>query len=420
MKKLIIQGGKKLYGSINISGSKNASLPILAASLLFDEVVTLKNIPDVKDISTMCILLENIGKKIEFSKSRNEVKIFPNKIKKLLASYSLVKTMRAGVLVLGPLLSKYGHAKVSLPGGCAIGSRPVDLHTEFLKKMGAKIKIENGYIIANATKKLSSAIVKFPTISVGATENLIMASVLARGKTIIKNIAVEPEIIDLINFLNLSGAKISFSSKRSLIINGVEKLNNITYSIIPDRIEAGTYAIAALITNGKITLKNIDTDVMKNIFVVLKKAGAKLEYNKKNSVTISRNKIKSLSIKTSPYPGFPTDMQAQLMSLLCLAKSRSIINESIFENRFLHVSELKRMGANIKIKNKNAFIFGVANLKGAEVMATDLRASVSLVLAGLAAKGKTVVNRIYHLERGYENLIGKLKACGAQVSIKHD
>jgi len=420
MKKLIIQGGKKLYGSINISGSKNASLPILAASLLFDEVVTLKNIPDVKDISTMCILLENIGKKIEFSKSRNEVKIFPNKIKKLLASYSLVKTMRAGVLVLGPLLSKYGHAKVSLPGGCAIGSRPVDLHTEFLKKMGAKIKIENGYIIANATKKLSSAIVKFPTISVGATENLIMASVLARGKTIIKNIAVEPEIIDLINFLNLSGAKISFSSKRSLIINGVEKLNNITYSIIPDRIEAGTYAIAALITNGKITLTNIDTDVMKNILVVVKKAGAKLEYNKKNSVIISRNKIKSLSIKTSPYPGFPTDMQAQLMSLLCLAKSRSIINESIFENRFLHVSELKRMGANIKIKNKNAFIFGVANLKGAEVMATDLRASVSLVLAGLAAKGKTVVNRIYHLERGYENLIGKLKACGAQVSIKHD
>ena len=420
MKKLIIQGGKKLYGSINISGSKNASLPILAASLLFDEVVTLKNIPDVKDISTMCILLASIGKKIEFSKSRNEVKIFPNKIKKLLASYSLVKTMRAGVLVLGPLLSKYGHAKVSLPGGCAIGSRPVDLHTEFLKKMGAKIKIENGYIIANATKKLSSAIVKFPTISVGATENLIMASVLARGKTIIKNIAVEPEIIDLINFLNLSGAKISFSSKRSLIINGVEKLNNITYSIIPDRIEAGTYAIASLITNGKITLKNIDIDVMKNIFAALKKAGAKLEYNKKNSVTISRNKIKSLSIKTSPYPGFPTDMQAQLMSLLCLAKSRSIINESIFENRFLHVSELKRMGANIKIKNKNAFIFGVANLKGAEVMATDLRASVSLVLAGLAAKGKTVVNRIYHLERGYENLIGKLKACGAQVSIKHD
>ena len=420
MKKLIIQGGKKLYGSINISGSKNASLPILAASLLFDEVVTLKNIPDVKDISTMCILLESIGKKIEFSKSRNEVKIFPNKTKKLLASYSLVKTMRAGILVLGPLLSKYGHAKVSLPGGCAIGSRPVDLHTEFLKKMGAKIKIENGYIIANAPKKLSSAIVKFPTISVGATENLIMASVLARGKTIIKNIAVEPEIIDLINFLNLSGAKISFSSKRSLIINGVEKLNNITYSIIPDRIEAGTYAIASLITNGKITLKNIDTEVMKNIFVVLKKAGAKLEYNKKNSVTISRNKIKSLSIKTSPYPGFPTDMQAQLMSLLCLAKSRSIINESIFENRFLHVSELKRMGANIKIKNKNAFIFGVANLKGAEVMATDLRASVSLVLAGLAAKGTTVVNRIYHLERGYENLIGKLKACGAQVSIKHD
>jgi len=420
MKKLIIQGGKKLYGSINISGSKNASLPILAATLLFDEVVTLKNIPDVKDISTMCILLQSIGKKIEFSKSRNEVKIFPNKIKKLLASYSLVKTMRAGVLVLGPLISKYGYAKVSLPGGCAIGSRPVDLHTELLKKMGAKINIENGYIIAKAPKKLKSTTIKFPSISVGATENLIMASVLASGVTIIKNIAVEPEIIDLINFLNLSGAKILFSSKRSLVITGVEKLNSITYSIIPDRIEAGTYAIASLITNGKITLNNVDIKVMKNIFVVLKKAGAKLEYNKKNSVTVSRNRIKSLSIKTSPYPGFPTDMQAQLMSLLCLAKSKSTINESVFENRFLHVSELKRMGANIKIKNKNANIFGVANLTGAEVMATDLRASVSLVLAGLAAKGKTTVNRIYHLERGYENLIGKLKACGAQVSIEHD
>ncbi len=420
MKKLIIQGGKKLYGSINISGSKNASLPILAATLLFDEVVILKNIPDVKDISTMCILLQSIGKKIEFSKSRNEVKIFPNKIKKLLASYSLVKTMRAGVLVLGPLISKYGYAKVSLPGGCAIGSRPVDLHTELLKKMGAKINIENGYIIAKAPKKLKSTTIKFPSISVGATENLIMASVLASGVTIIKNIAVEPEIIDLINFLNLSGAKILFSSKRSLVITGVEKLNSITYSIIPDRIEAGTYAIASLITNGKITINNIDIKVMKNIFVVLKKAGAKLEYNKKNSVTVSRNRINSLSIKTSPYPGFPTDMQAQLMSLLCLAKSKSTINESVFENRFLHVSELKRMGANIKIKNKNANIFGVANLTGAEVMATDLRASVSLVLAGLAAKGKTTVNRIYHLERGYENLIGKLKACGAQVSIEHD
>ena len=420
MKKLIIQGGKKLYGSINISGSKNASLPILAATLLFDEVVILKNIPDVKDISTMCILLQSIGKKIEFSKSRNEVKIFPNKIKKLLASYNLVKTMRAGVLVLGPLISKYGYAKVSLPGGCAIGSRPVDLHTELLKKMGAKINIENGYIIAKAPKKLKSTTIKFPSISVGATENLIMSSVLASGVTIIKNIAVEPEIIDLINFLNLSGAKILFSSKRSLVITGVEKLNSITYSIIPDRIEAGTYAIASLITNGKITINNIDIKVMKNIFVVLKKAGAKLEYNKKNSVTVSRNRINSLSIKTSPYPGFPTDMQAQLMSLLCLAKSKSTINESVFENRFLHVSELKRMGANIKIKNKNANIFGVANLTGAEVMATDLRASVSLVLAGLAAKGKTTVNRIYHLERGYENLIGKLKACGAQVSIEHD
>ncbi len=418
MKKLIIQGGNKLFGTIDISGSKNAALPILAATLLFDEEVRLQNIPDVKDISTMVILLESIGKKIEFSSSKNELSILPKKTKNLIAPYNLVKTMRAGVLVLGPLISKYGNAKVSLPGGCAIGSRPVDLHIEQLKKLGAKIKIDNGYIVAKA-KQLKPAKLSFSSISVGATENLIMASVITKGKTIIKNIAVEPEIIDLINFLNKAGAKISFSSKRSLIITGVEKLKSVTYSIIPDRIEAGTYAVASLITNGKITLNNINQKIMKNIFDILKKSGALLSF-KKNSVSVSRKKIKPLNIKTSPYPGFPTDMQAQLMSLLCLSNVKSTIKEDIFENRFLHVSELKRMGANIIIKNKIAYIQGVSNLTGAEVMATDLRASVSLVLAGLAAKGTTVVNRIYHLERGYENLIGKLKACGAKLSIKND
>ena len=419
MKQLVIQGGKKLFGTINISGSKNASLPILAATLLVDEKITLKNIPDVKDISTMINLLESIGKKINFLDSRNEIVITSKKNKKLIAPYNLVKTMRAGVLVLGPLLAKYGQARVSLPGGCAIGSRPVDLHIDMLRKMGAKIKIDKGYIVAKVIKKLKPSKLKFETISVGATENLIMAATLCKGKTIIKNIAIEPEIIDLINFLNKSGAKIVFNSKRIITIEGVESLKGSTHSVIPDRIEAGTYAVASLISNGKITLNRVDTKVMKNIFDVLKLSGAKLKFNKKNSVTVSRKKIKSLNIKTIPYPGFPTDMQAQLMSLLCLGNGKSIIKEDIFENRFLHVSELKRMGANIKIKNKSAYIQGIKNFTGAEVMATDLRASVSLVLAGLAAKGTTIINRIYHLERGYEDLVKKLKKCGASIITKN-
>ena len=419
MKQLIIQGGKKLYGSIAISGSKNASLPILAASLLIDEIITLRNIPNVRDILTMNTLLESIGKKIKFNVLKNEIKIYPAKVKKLEALYSLVKTMRAGVLVLGPLITKYDFARVSLPGGCAIGSRPVDLHIEALKKMGAKIKIEKGYIVAEALKKLKAAKIKFSSVSVGATENLIMAATLCKGRTVLQNIAIEPEILDLINFLNCSGAKISFASKRSIIIEGVDKLRGINYSIIPDRIEAGTYAVAALITNGKITLNKINKEMMSNIFHVLKKAGAKMAFGKNNSVTISRKIIKATKVKTMPYPGFPTDMQAQLMSLLCLSKGSSSIKEEIFENRFLHVPELKRMGANIKISNQSANIIGITNLNGAEVMATDLRASVSLVLAGLAAKGTTIINRIYHLERGYENLVSKLKQCGAKIILKN-
>ena len=317
------------------------------------------------------------------------------------------------------MLAKYGQARVSLPGGCAIGSRPVDLHIDMLRKMGAKIKIDKGYIVAKVIKKLKPSKLKFETISVGATENLIMAATLCKGKTIIKNIAIEPEIIDLINFLNKSGAKIFFNSKRTITIEGVESLKGSTHTVIPDRIEAGTYAVASLISNGKIILNRVDIKAMKNIFNVLKLSGAKLKFNKKNSVTVSRKKIKSLNIKTIPYPGFPTDMQAQLMSLLCLSNGKSIIKEDIFENRFLHVSELKRMGANIKIKNKSAYIQGVNNFTGAEVMATDLRASVSLVLAGLASKGITMVNRIYHLERGYEDLVKKLKKCGASIITKN-
>jgi UDP-N-acetylglucosamine 1-carboxyvinyltransferase len=419
MKQIVIQGGNRLFGTIDISGSKNASLPILAATLLIDEKIILKNIPDVKDISTMISLLESIGKKIEFPNSRNEIIITSKINKRLIAPYKLVKTMRAGVLVLGPLLAKYGQAKVSLPGGCAIGSRPVDLHIDLLKKMGAKIKIDKGYIVAKVSKKLKPNKLKFQSISVGATENLIMAATLCEGTTVIKNIAIEPEILDLINFLNKSGAKIVFNSKRTIAIKGVKSLKGTTYSIIPDRIEAGTYAAASLISNGKITLNRINTKAMKNIFDVLQFSGATLNFNKKNSVTVSRKKIKSINVKTLPYPGFPTDMQAQLMSLLCLANGKSIIKEDIFENRFLHVSELKRMGADIKIKNKRAYIQGIKNFTGAEVMATDLRASVSLVLAGLAAKGTTIVNRIYHLERGYGDLVKKLKKCGASIILKN-
>ena len=417
MKKLVIQGGKKLYGKINISGSKNSSLPILAATILIDEVVILKNIPFVKDILTMGKLIESIGKTIKYFPKKNELHIFPKKNKKLIAPYSLVKTMRAGILVLGPLLSRYGSAQVSLPGGCAIGLRPVDLHIEMLKKMGAKIEIQRGYIIAESKKKLNATILKFPSISVGATENLIMTAVLCPGKTVIKNIAIEPEILDLISFLSKAGANIFRKSKRELIITGVNKLKKISFSVIPDRIEAGTYAVASIITDGKITLNNINKEMMKNIFDVLKKIGAKLEFKSKTSVVVSRGALRPIKIRTKPYPGFPTDMQAQLMSLMSLTKNTSLIKEDIFENRFLHVSELKRMGANIKIKNKLAIIRGVSYLNGAEVMATDLRASVCLVLAALSAKGKTTVNRIYHLERGYENLVKKLRKCGAKISL---
>jgi len=417
MKKLVIQGGKKLIGNIDISGSKNSTLPILAATLLFDEKVILKNIPFVRDIVTMCKLLENIGKKIIYFSKKNEIHIFPKKNKKFIAPYNLVKTMRAGVLVLGPLLSKYGKAQVSLPGGCAIGTRPVDLHIEMLKKMGASIEIQKGYIQAKVDKKLISTRLNFPSISVGATENLIMASVLCKGTTVIKNIAIEPEIIDLVSFLKKAGANISFKAKRVIIIKGVNKLNGLSHAVIPDRIEAGTYAVAALITNGKITLNKIDIKNMSNIFTILQNCGAQIKFINTSSAMICRKKnLHPIKIKTKPFPGFPTDMQAQIMSLMCLTKGTSYVQEDIFENRFLHVSELKRMGADITLKTKLAIIKGVKSLHGAEVMATDLRASVSLVLAALSTKEKTVINRIYHLERGYENLVQKLRKCGAQIT----
>ena len=415
MKKIVIQGGAKLHGSINISGSKNASLPILAATLLIDEKIILSNVPIVKDILTMVSLLETLGKKVKVK--RNTLEITSKNKKNYVAKYELVKTMRAGILVIGPLLAKYDKAKVSLPGGCAIGARPVDIHLDFLSKCGYQNKISKGYVISNKQSIKKKISYKFKKISVGATETAILNCCLSNKEVKLKNIAIEPEIIDLINFLNKSGANIKFIAKRSLLIKGVKCLNGAKYSIMPDRIEAGTYMIASGITQCSLTLNNILIDHLKNIIIVLKKIGFKFKFISNTSLKVLPSKLKPIKIKTVPYPGFPTDMQAQLMSLLILTKGTSEIKEDIFENRFLHVLELQRMGANIQISNNVAKITGIDKLSGAEVMATDLRASVCLVLAGLVARGKTVINRVYHLERGYEDLVKKLKKCGAKIKF---
>ena len=415
MQKLIIKGKRELIGKISISGSKNATLPILAASILAKRV-KLTNIPLVKDIFTMVELLEFIGLSTKISEKKNTIEI-KNKEKKIntLAPYKLVKTMRAGVLVLGSLLTKYGKAKVSLPGGCAIGTRPVNLHLFVLKKLGAKIKIKDGYIIAEAKKGLKGAIIKFPNISVGATENALLAAFKAKGKTILKNCAIEPEIKDLILFLNKLGGEIKVLG-RTIIINESKVMNpKVNHNVIFDRIELGTYMIAGALVGKKITIDKISPDIIKTEIDTLKKMGVRIQKTKR-SITIKKNKkLKKINIVTKPYPGFPTDLQAQLMVLMTQAKGISKIKENIFENRFMHVPELKRMGARIEIKNRTALIEGPTKLTGAEVMATDLRASVSLVLAGLIAENKTLINRIYHLDRGYEFLESKLKLCKAEI-----
>ena len=416
MQKLIIKGKRELSGKISISGSKNATLPILAASILTKQSI-IRNIPLVKDIFTMVDLLNFIGLKTKIIRKKNIIKISNNEKKiNTLAPYKLVKTMRAGVLVLGSLLTKYGKAKVSLPGGCAIGTRPVDLHLFALKKLGAKIKIKDGYIFAEAKKGLKGTMINFPSISVGATENALLAAVKAKGKTVLKNCAIEPEIQDLIKFLKKLGLKIKVNGRKITVLGG--KINNtkITHKVIFDRIEFGTYMIAgALLAKKNLIIDKINPSVVKNEINILKKIGVNI-IRKKTFVIISRDKqLKKINIKTKPYPGFPTDLQAQLMVLLTQVKGISKIKEEIFENRFMHVPELKRMGAQIEIKNKTATIIGPTKLTGAEVMATDLRASVSLVLAGLVAESRTIINRIYHLDRGYEFLENKLKRCKAEI-----
>ncbi len=416
MQKLLIKGGRELSGKISISGSKNATLPILAASILSNHTI-IKNVPLVKDIFTMVELLNFIGLKTKIIKKGNTIEI-KNEEKNIntLAPYKLVKTMRAGVLVLGSLLTKYRKAKVSLPGGCAIGTRPVDLHLFALKKLGAKIKIKDGYIFAQAKNGLKGATIKFPSISVGATENAILAAYKAKGKTVLKNCAIEPEIKDLIEFLKKLGADISLKGRTVTILESKTKVLKIIHHVIFDRIELGTYIIAsALLAKKNLIIDKIDPKIIKNELGVLRKIGVQI-IKKKNSIIVNKaKKLKKINIITKPYPGFPTDLQAQLMVLLTQAKGTSTIKEDIFENRFMHVPELKRMGAQIEIKDRTAIIKGPTKLTGAEVMATDLRASVSLVLAGLIAEKRTIINRIYHLDRGYEYLENKLKNCKAKV-----
>jgi UDP-N-acetylglucosamine 1-carboxyvinyltransferase len=419
--KLYIEGGIPLKGKIRISGAKNAALPLMATSLLTDQPVILENIPKLSDIQTLGGVLTSLGVSVFLSEGpdANKLILKSDHLDNVHADYDLVRKMRASILVLGPLVARHGKAEVSLPGGCALGTRPVDLHIKGLEKMGAKIALEDGYIRATAPKGgLKGAEIAFPLISVTGTENLMMAATLARGTTRLINAAREPEVVDLAHCLNQMGAKISGAGTDTVTIEGVSTLKGTTYSVVPDRIETGTYIVAAGITNGEIELTHTSLDLLPTFVSLAEEAG--LHFNRtKEGFIVSRQKnikrIKSVDMITEPYPGFPTDLQAQFMALMTVAEGSSTITETIFENRFMHVAELLRMGADIQIHGSSAIVKGKKELVGAPVMATDLRASACLVLAGLAAKGHTTVNRIYHLDRGYEAMEKKLQACGAKI-----
>ena len=416
MDKFLITGPCKIKGQVSISGSKNAALPILASTLLFDKPVIIENLPQVRDIDTMLNLLKSLGSKIQYLKNKKTVKISKTKKPKHFASYSLVKTMRAGILVLGPLVAKYHKSITSLPGGCTIGARPVNYHLNALKKLGMKYEIKKGYIHASSKGKLKGANIKFSKISVGATENSIIAACLASGKTILKNCAIEPEIKDLTNFLKSAGANIKWIGKRTCQIIGVNSLNQTTYSVMGDRIETGTFCVAATLAKGDLVIKNFNPNVIQTELNLLKKVGAKIKTSKNEINIKGPKKIKSITnITTKEYPNFPTDLQAQFMVLLCKASGRSTITESIFENRFMHVAELRRLGARIIVKDNKATIEGKTEFLGAELMSSDLRASVALVLAAIVAKGQSTINRIYHLDRGYEKIENKLKKIGVKI-----
>ncbi|NVK20387.1 MAG: UDP-N-acetylglucosamine 1-carboxyvinyltransferase [Methylocystaceae bacterium] len=422
MDRIHIRGGVPLRGSIRIGGAKNAALPLMAACLLTEETLTLSNLPHLVDITTMTHLLAELGVEVGMNGHAPNgghigrvFELTAHDKGLTVAPYDVVRKMRASVLVLGPLLARYGKGKVSLPGGCAIGTRPVDIHLGALEQMGAKIELEEGYIKAEAPDGLQGAHITFPMVSVGATENLLMAATLAKGETVLSNAAREPEITDLANCLVAMGAKIEGIGSDTLRIQGVEKLHAADYAVLPDRIETGSYAVAAAITGGDITLTGTRMDLIESVAEVMMKCGVQFE-EVEDGIRVWRDgPLKGVDVMTEPYPAFPTDMQAQIMVLMAVADGASMITESIFENRFMHVPELSRMGADVNVHGRSAIVRGVETLSGAPVMATDLRASMSLVLAGLAAKGETIVNRVYHLDRGYEALEQKLSACGAII-----
>jgi UDP-N-acetylglucosamine 1-carboxyvinyltransferase len=414
MDKIRIKGKADLYGAISVSGSKNAALPILVSSLLSNNDLVLKNIPKLEDIKSMIKLLRGYG--VSCIEKENILTLKANNINNNIADYDLVRKMRASILILGPLLARFKQASISLPGGCAIGTRPVDIHLDTLSRLGVRFQIENGFIKAIAENSLIGNEVNLSFPSVGATENLIMAASLAKGDTIINNPAKEPEIIDLANCLNSMGAKISGSGTNQIIITGVESLNKAHHTIMSDRIVAGTYIILAVMLNKKFIVKNFNPKYLISLINILKKMKANLKIEKDSIQVMPSKKIIGSSVQTAPYPGFPTDLQAQIMALMSLANGSSKIIEKIFENRFMHVAELNRLGAHIKIKNDTAYIEGNRNFKGAQVMASDLRASVSLILAGLCAEGETVVHRVYHLDRGYEKIEEKLRKYGPIMS----
>jgi len=425
MDKIRIIGGAPLIGAIPISGAKNAALPLMAASLLTDGTLTLSNMPYLADIITMANLLAQHGVHLSMSdqpRSANGLSLGrvlslnASNVNNLTAPYELVCTMRASVLVLGPLLARFGAARVSLPGGCAIGTRPIDMHLKALQAMGAEIELVDGYIHAKADGRLQGADITFEKVSVGATENLLMAACLAEGKTVLRNAAREPEVSDLAHCLQAMGANIIGIGSDELHIEGVDNLHSCQHSVVPDRIEAASFAAAAAITGGDVELLGITANLMESVIDKFEEAGVSITQTERGlRVRRSAGRIKGVDIMTQPYPGFPTDMQAQMMALLCVAEDASMITETIFENRYMHVPELMRMNAKIVVHGSSAMIRGVQQLKGAEVMATDLRASVSLVIAALAAEGETIIHRVYHLDRGYERLEEKLLRCGANI-----
>ena len=417
MDKLVIQGGARLQGEVTVSGAKNAALPILCAALLAETPLKLSSVPKLKDVGTTIHLLEHMG--VKAMRQGDKVDLDASVIHTLEAPYEMVKTMRASILVLGPLLARFGKARVSLPGGCAIGSRPVDLHIKGLQAMGAKIHIEHGYIEATTehlpNKRLQGARYYMDLVTVTGTENLMMAAALASGTTVLENAAKEPEVVDMAECLIKMGAKISGAGTDTITIQGVDKLNGAEHQVVCDRIEAGTYMVAAAMTGGEVRLNNVQEHLLDAVIEKLREAGAKVTCEK-NSITVkSDGKLKAVNIRTAPHPAFPTDMQAQFMALNTVAEGVSKVTETIFENRFMHVQEMQRLGASIDIDGNTALVKGVSHLDGATVMATDLRASASLVLAGLVANGQTVIERIYHLDRGYENLEEKFNALGANV-----